>query len=318
MRPAFFRNRNREISITETTRLNLRPARRSPGGSAWVWYVALVLGMASHPSVALRAEELQYPISIGFDAKGTPHVVDRDLPGVLKWEDNTWKIVLQGEKKFRQPLNSPRCIAFDSAGGLFVGDSATREVYQLNAEGKPVPLAMQIVGIPAGIAFKKSGEMLVADQEENCIWQVPKDGKPQMFVEVKGPKCLTIDGSENIWVISQDSLLKIMPDGKSETVVKAEAVHVSDKKQQGPWRLPLGIAVDASGNVFVSDGYGQAIWKVEPGAAPKKLAGGAPLVHPVGLTIHENQLYVVDPRAKAVFQVSADGQFSPLGGASDK
>jgi len=39
---------------------------------------------------------------------------------------------------------------------------------------------------------------------------------------------------------------------------------------------------------------------------------GKPLVNPVGLAWQGKQLLVVDPRAKAVFQISNEGKLSPL------
>ena len=49
-----------------------------------------------------------------------------------------------------------------------------------------------------------------------------------------------------------------------------------------------------------------------PDGKPEKWAAGEPLVNPVGLDWRDDNLLVVDPRAKGVFQIDADGKISAV------
>jgi DNA-binding beta-propeller fold protein YncE len=238
-----------------------------------------------------------YPLD-AVDDGSTIWIVDRNLPGVWKSVDGKLDVAIQGTKQLRQPLNAPRCIALSPDGQLFVGDSATRDVYRIPSEGKPEPMTGGAIGIPADLAFGPDGTLYIADLETRFLWKLPKGGTAEKFLDCN-PRGVSVDSNGNLWIVSQgkDQLLKATPDGKLEVICAGR-----------PFSFPSQVAVDPQGNAFVADGYSKAIWKAAGGdGAPIKMLDGQGLDHPVGLFWKGDRLGIVDPRAGKVWGVAADG-----------
>jgi len=269
---------------------------------------SLVVGQAGFGVSAARAADgaatLDYPLAIASAMEGPIYLADRNLPGTWKLEGEKLSVHFQGSKKFRTPLNAVRCLALDAQGKLLAGDSSTRDVYRFDDQNQPVPLTKGAIGIPMSIAVTKNGDLIVADLEVHVIWKVPAaGGAPTKLASVPAPRGVAVDAEDRVWVVShgKDQVVRLTADGKTEAVVTGQ-----------PFQFPHQIVVNDKGIAFVSDGYAKAIWKLEPGAEPKKFAEGEPLVNPVGLALRGGSLLVVDPRAKAVFQADDAGKLTPL------
>lgn len=263
-------------------------------GIAWMLWIAWVNPLLAQESPA--AKLAPYPLDAVAD-ESTIWIVDRNLPGVWKSVDGQLDIAIQGSKQFRQPLNAPRCIALGPDGQLFVGDSATRDVYRISGEGKPEPLTGGAIGIPNDLAFGPDGTLYVADLETRFLWKLPQGGTAEKFLDCN-PRGVSSDSNGNLWIVSQgkDQLLKATPDGKLEVVSSGR-----------PFSFPSQVAVDPLGNAFVADGYGKAIWKISVGSAPDKAIDGQGLDHPVAVFWKGDRLGIVDPRAAKVWGVTPDG-----------
>lgn len=278
--------------------LFMRPFRTICAGFVCQIVVALTTAAAN------AADELHYPLAIAVQNTTSVFLVDRDLPGVWKADDQRLKVYFRGTKQFRTPLNAPRCAAIDGQGRLLVGDSATREVYRFDADGKPVPLTSGRIGIPMGIAVNRAGELLVSDLELHTVWKVPPDGgEPVEFARIAGPSGVCIDGEDRLWVVSraENGLWRVSPEGKTEVIVKGRA-----------FQFPHSVVVDKESTAYVCDGYAKTVWKVDADGKPQKWAASSSFVNPVGLAWRQEKLLVVDPRAKAVFQIDADGKVEPF------
>ncbi|MEX2559661.1 MAG: SMP-30/gluconolactonase/LRE family protein [Pirellulales bacterium] len=254
------------------------------------------------PALGL-GQEVQYPLAIAAREQ-TLFIVDRNLPGIWKVEDGKRALFFQGSKQLRTPLNAPRSIAVDREGRLLVGDSATREVYRLDADGKAEPLTGGGIGIPMGIAVTDTGDLLVSDLELHCIWKVPAGGgKPQKFADVPAPRGVALDEEGRLWVVSRgdNELVRVTAAAKVETVIKGRA-----------FQFAHDIAIDSQGNVYISDNYAKTIWKLDRAGKPASWASGKPLVGPVGLAWQDDKLFVADPQAKAVFQIDGQGQITAV------
>lgn len=260
----------------------------------------LLLAMVASASAA----ELQYPLAIARADSGTIYLADRNLPGVWKIDGGKLSLFFEGSKKFRTPLNAPRCIAIDKKGRVLAGDSSTREVYRFDEAGKPQPLTGGEIGIPMSIAVNSAGDLLVADLEVHYIWKVPDaGGKPVKFAEVPAPRGLAIDAEDRLWVVShgKDHLVRISPDGKIEPIVKGR-----------PFQFAHTVVLDKDQTAYVCDGYAKTVWKVGGDGKPVEWAKGKPLINPVGLAWKGETLLIVDPHAKVVFQADPEGKLTPL------
>jgi glucose/arabinose dehydrogenase len=267
-------------------------------------FVAAVVCLSAVCSVA-PAADMQYPLAIAAIDNGPIFIVDRNLPGVWRFADGKLETYYEGSKKFRTPLNAPRCAAIDLQGRLLVGDSATREIYRFNADGKPEPLTKGVnngIGTPMALTVNKQGVIFVCDLERQWIFKVPADGgAAEEFVQAGPCRGITIDDQDRLWVVShgKNQILRITPDAKIEVVL-----------DKWPFQFPHHIVVDKELNAYVADGYGKAIWKIDPAGKPTKLAEGPPLDNPVGIAWQGDKLLVVDPRANSVFEVARDGKLT--------
>jgi sugar lactone lactonase YvrE len=258
--------------------------------------IAVVLAVAN----CVAAAEMEYPLAIAVASDGTAYVADRNLPGVWKIADGKHELFFQGSKKFRTPLNAPRCIAVDGRGRVLVGDSATRDVYRFDADGKPQPLTGGMIGIPMGIAVNSMGEIFVADLETSLVWKVPGDGdRPVKFAEVPAPRGIAFDASGGLWALSSgpNQLLRIDANGISEPIVKGR-----------PFQFPHAIAFDKDQTAYVCDGYAKTIWKIDAGGKPAAWIKDAPLAGPTGIAWLGDELLIVDPQAKKVIKADLGGK----------
>lgn len=285
-------------------RLNSVAAPRPSSAHLLLLLTALTITLAI--ATTASAQELQYPLAIATHGE-TIYLADRNLPGVWKSEGEKLTVYFQASKKFRTPLNAPRCLAVDAEGRLYAGDSATREVYRFDDEGKPQPLTSGTIGIPMGIAVTAEGDLLVSDLEVHRIWKVTlSDGdKPstEKYADVAAPSGICLDSQQRLWVVSRgtDALHRVTPDKKVEVVVKGRE-----------FEFPHAVAVDGEGTAYISDGYAKAVWRLPADDKPAKWASGDPLVNPVGLAWRGENLLVVDPRAKAVFQIDKNAKISAV------
>lgn len=248
--------------------------------------------------------QMQYPLAAAVSESGTIYVGDRNLPGVWKIDGGKLSPLFEGSKRYRTPLNAVRCLAMDKAGALLAGDSATREVYRFDKDGKPVPLTDGGIGIPMSIAVRSNGDLIVADLELHRTWKVPAaGGKPDQVAEVPAPRGVCIDSDDNVWVVShgKNQVVRITAAGKVETVVEGR-----------PFQFPHNIVLSPDKTAFVTDGYAKAVWKIPPGGKPEKWVSGDPFVNPVGLAWKKDNLLVVDPRANAVFEIAPGGKVTKV------
>lgn len=274
--------------------------------------IAALCVLGTVASQAARAQPadatFQYPLAVAATSDSVLYVADRLLPGVWKISDAAPAIFAQGTKQFRTPLNAIRAVATAADGTVFVGDSATREVYRLADDGTPTPLTGGSIGIPVDIAITSSGDLFVSDLETQRIWKLPAvGGSPEEVVQLAAPRGLCVDGNDQLWAIAASGeapLVRVSADGSVQPVVTERA-----------FEFPHDVVVDAAGTAYVSDNYAKTIWKVSPAGEVSPFVSGAPLQGPVGLALSADGVLVADPRAKAIFLLDAAGTLTEVAAA---
>jgi sugar lactone lactonase YvrE len=236
----------------------------------------------------------------------TLYIADRKLPGLWKADGKKLSVMIQASKRFRTPLNAIRCVTLDNKGRVIVGDTAMRQVYRIDADNKPVPLATNKIGIgiPYDVAVDSKGNIYVADLELRRLWKLPPDGgEPAEIAPIASIRALAVDKDDNVWVVTntEPQILRFSPDGKKTVVVKKRV-----------FQFPNDILVNDKGVAFVTDAYADAVWKIEPGKEPEKLVSGKPFQNPVGIAQQGEKLLVVDSGAKKIFSIAADGTVEAL------
>jgi sugar lactone lactonase YvrE len=251
------------------------------------------------------AQQLQYPWEAVSIAEGQWLLTDLD--GSCVWKlgtDGKYAVWVQGSNKLKKPLNRPRAIAVGSDGTVYVGDSATREVYVVAEGAEPSALTGGAIGIPTSIVVMPSGELMVSDLETRTIVSVPAGGgEPKLFAEVSA-RGLALGADGTLWAIAQEDsqLARIDSEGK---VTKLAAGR--------PFEFANCLTVAEDGVVYVTDNYKHAIWQVASDGTVAPFFEGEPLKNPLGILAKGGTLYVTDSGAKQVFAIDRSSkEIKPL------
>ncbi|MCC9603796.1 hypothetical protein LOC67_24865 [Stieleria sp. JC731] len=244
--------------------------------------------------IDLENAAVTYPRAVTVDGD-KKYIVDLDLPGIWVQTDESSKVFTPGTKLLRKAMNRPWCVAVHPAGGLLIGDSATREIYHAKESGtKLIALNGGYLGIPMALAVDSEGnQVYVGDAERRAVFRLPiGGGKPELVARVNA-RGLSFDSEGNLWAITPDA----------DAVVKIDVSKNSAETVVGdrPYQFPNGL-VWAGEEGFVTDGYGKAIWRFTADGKTEKWFEGEPLQSPVGISVDENYLYVADPRSKQVYR----------------
>lgn len=286
--------------------------RRRPAASLARMMFLVIITLSAAAPAQDEPSGFLYPLAVIADKDGVVYVADRQLPGIWKIADGKRSVFFQASKKFRTPLNAVRCLAIDHEGKLLAGDSATRDVYRFDEEGKPQPLTAGHIGIPMAIAVAKDGTIYTADLELHRIWKMPAAGseEPEEYAVINSPRGLALQDDGTLWVLSTSSkngqIQKVSPDGKVETFVKGH-----------PFSLPHNVVRVKDGSLFVTDNYGHGVWRVSPDGTKQKWLEGKPLDRPVGLCRHGENLLVADPHIRTVFSLAPDKTLSVFSGPAE-
>ncbi len=206
--------------------------------------------------------------------------------------------------------NPQGATAIDASGTVFVADTWNHEIRKITANGQVSTVAGSaevfddIDGIgaaasfkqPAGIAVDAAGNLFVADDSGCVIRKIT----PAAVVS-------TIAG---------------ISDGRPGS---NDGVGTSAR-----FNCPMGIALDAAGNLYVADRDNHAIRKISPQAVVSTLAGSAAVsggndgtgaaasfTGPTGIGIDAaGNVYVADPGNHTIRKVTAGGVVTTLAGAA--
>jgi len=114
---------------------------------------------------------------------------------------------------------------------------------------------------PTALAFDSSGNLFAADHSAEKIFKFTPDGTRSVFisgVRLSDGNGLACDAADNLFVLSPSgeyhvggTILKFSPDGTRSTFATGVG-------------LPYSLAIDPSGNLFVSDWDTGSIYKITP------------------------------------------------------
>ncbi len=201
-------------------------------------------------------------------------------------------------------------IAFDTAGNLYVPDQANDRVRKIS---------------PGGTITTFAG---------NGITGFSGSGVPATQASLFSPKAVAVDAAGSVYIVDQDNsrVRKVTPDGLITTIAGNgidDFTGNGGPATQAALNAPGGIAVDAAGNIYISDTFNSLVRKVSPGGIITTYAGDgdfdfvgdggravfAALDFPAGLAVDAaGNLYIADQNNGRVRKVSPDGIITTVAG----
>ena len=201
-------------------------------------------------------------------------------------------------------LHNPYGVAVDSSGNLFIADFENNRIRKVDSSGNISTVAGSTRGFsgdngpataaqllkPSGIAVDSSGNLFIADYGNHSIRKVDSGGMistvagngtegfsgdtgPATAAQLSLPYRVAVDGSGNLFIADTNNrrIRKVDSSGNISTVAGNGTRGFSG--DTGPATAaelssPTGIAVDSSGNLFITDTSNHRIRKVGDDKAP--------------------------------------------------
>jgi sugar lactone lactonase YvrE len=204
---------------------------------------------------------------------------------------------------------APQGVAIDNAGNVYVADTNNCTIRKIT---------------PAGVVSTLAGTA-------GACSSVDATGSAARFL---GPTGIATDSAGNVYVSDpgNSTIRKITPAGVVSTFAgTAGAIGSADGTGSAArFDVPIGIAIDSAGNVYVADQGNSTIRKITPNGMVSTLAGAAGVVgsadgvassarfnYPRGIAIDStNNLYVADTSNSTIRKITPAGLVTTVVGIS--
>ncbi len=208
-------------------------------------------------------------------------------------------------------FNSPRALAIDSAGNLYVAEGNAHTIRKITPAGVVTLLAGTVNTIgnsdgvgtaarfftPRGLAVDGSGNVFVADSSNHAIRRIAPDGMVTTFAGLAGsgnfgstdaigtvarfnaPIGLAFDLSGNLIVADSNNhtIRSVTPAGVVTTLagLAGNSNSTDGTGAAARFATPNGVVADASGNLFVTENGTSRVRQIAPGVVVTGFAGAA-------------------------------------------
>lgn len=205
-------------------------------------------------------------------------------------------------------LSLPVGLAYDSAGNLYIADSTNNVIRKIDKSGNITtfagignaaysgdggPAVSARLNNPEGVATDSAGNVYIADGGNNRIRKVTTDGTITTIAgtgisgftgdggsataaRLNSPRAVVVDPAGNIFISDYlNSRVRVVsPSGIINTIAGSTPGYSGDGGPATSAQLffPVGLAIDSSGNIYVSDNQNNVVRKLTP------VAGSLPVI----------------------------------------
>ena len=206
-----------------------------------------------------------YPNSIVIDSNGNVYVSDHGNSRIQKFDSNgnlltKWDIISSDTGHIVRPAG----IAIDHNSNIYVKDYYTNIVIKFDSNGNLITKWGYFgsdngqLNSPGGIAVDSNGNVYVSDYNRNSVIKFDSNGNLITKWTVSNPEDLTVDPNGNVFVTNYIGVLKF--DSNGNLITKWGSFGSGN----GQFIGSSGIAVNSTGNVFVTDGENNRIQVFTP------------------------------------------------------
>jgi uncharacterized protein (TIGR03437 family) len=277
----------------------------SPGGIITTVAGSGIAGFSGDGGPAGSAS-LNYPRGLAADASGNLFIADATNERIRKVSAGGVITTVAGNGDFgfsgdggpatSASLNQPQSIVVDASGSLFIADTYNNRIRKVSASGVMTTVAGSAPGFPAS-GF--SG-----------------DGGPATLASLSLPSGIAEDAAGNLFIADTNNnrIRKVSASGIITTVAgNGNAGSSGDGGlATSAWlSQPEGVAVDASGNLFIADSGSSRIRKVSAGIITTVATAGQPVAVAVDAS---GNLFIVDTFYGRIQEVSTSGILTTVAG----
>lgn len=247
-------------------------------------------------------------------------------------------------------FDNPVALVSDLKGHLYVADSGNHVIRKVSASGEVSTLAGSPgkagfkdgasqagqFNSPSGLALDAQGNLYIADSNNNRIRKLSADGTtlstvagsaqqglqdgPALQARFFSPRDLVFNSQGELLISDgfNHTLRKLSADGKTVSTVAGNGEPGNREGQGSAARLsePVGLAVDATGTVYIADSGNNMVKTFSPSGELKILAGNGEgrykngplregsLASPRGLTVYSGGLYIADTQNHRIRKLS--------------
>jgi sugar lactone lactonase YvrE len=266
-------------------------------------------------------------------------------------------------------LSDPVGVAFDASGNLYIADTENNRIRKVNSSGTIStvagdgnsgfggdggPATSAQLAFPAGVALDASGNLYIADTNNNRVRKVNTggtvstvvgdgnsgfggDGGPATSAQLAFPAGVALDASGNFYIADafNNRIRKVDSTGIITTVAGDGTPGFGGDGGPATCALlalgtgPAGVALDASGNLYIADTFNSRIRKVDTSGTISTVAGNgndgfsgdggpatsAQLFEPFGVAVDANgNLYISDEENNRIRKVNTSGIITTVAG----
>jgi len=260
--------------------------------------------------IACGTAELQQPAFIAADAAGNMYITDQgnsrirkiDASGIITTIAGTGTNGFSGNggPGTAAQIAFPDCITPDAAGNVYFIDN-TNCVRKINTSGiisvfagdtglgsvgfggDGGPATAAILDHPGGLAADAAGNVYIADYGNGRIRKVNTSGIISTYAGDSlnriGASAIKLDASGNLYFIANNSYVRKLDTNGAITTIAGTASHTSHTIGDGGpatdayLNSPGDIAVDAAGNIYISDDINARIRMVNTAGIISTFAG---------------------------------------------
>ncbi len=250
--------------------------------------------------------------SVYFTDNANHRIRKVDAAGVISTFAGNGSPVFAGDggQATAASFNGASGITVDGAGNVYFADISDRRIRKINTtgiistiagtgvagvagDGGPATAAQ--VSSPYGILADAAGNIYIADAGNNRVRKISVtgiistvagdgtpsfggDGGPATAAQLSSPVCVAMDVQGNLYIADglNNRIRKVSTSGIITTIAgSGTAGYSGDGGAATAANInePLAIAVDAAGNVFISDQFNHRIRKVDPAGIITTITG---------------------------------------------
>ena len=220
------------------------------------------------------------PVGIAIDPNGTVWVVNTENATVTQL--NSSGQVISGAGGYgSSALAFPGAIAIDGSHNAWVGDMNGQQVVRISADGRTVTPVTCCNG-PQGLAIDAAGYVWAANYYGDSVSRIAgggavASGSPYTGATLRYPSAIAVDGAGSVWVGNFRGNLLTQLAGSSAARPGAVLSPAAGWASDAGLNQPFAAAVDASGDVWVSNFAAGTVTELVGVAAPVR----TPLLGPV-------------------------------------